>query len=145
MTPLTSEAHVPTQNGPQYLADLCRQLEQRAQERPEPDMTVDWNETDGTIELGWARGALRADETGLSLRAEADDEDPLGQVCELNEASRSASRACDQAQAGTPHAVTGASHGSRPSTASGSTRAGSGPMRRSPRSPTRTHAASSRP
>jgi hypothetical protein len=83
MTPLTSEAHVPTQNGPQYLADLCRQLEQRAQERPELDMTVEWNETDGTIELGWARGALRADETGLSLRAEADDEDPLGQVCEL--------------------------------------------------------------
>jgi hypothetical protein len=82
MTPLTSEAHVPTQHGPRYLADLCRQLEQRAQEPAERDMTVEWKET-GTIELGWARGALRADETGLSVVVEADDEDALGQVCEL--------------------------------------------------------------
>jgi hypothetical protein len=81
MMPLTSRAHVVTQNGPQYLADLCRQLEQRAQKRP--DVSVEWEETDGTIELGWARCALRADETGLSLRAEADDEDALVQACEL--------------------------------------------------------------
>ena len=83
MMPLISEADVATQNGPQYIADLCRQLEQRAQERPEPDMSVEWEEMHGTIELGWARGTLRADETGLSLRAEAEDEDALGQVCEL--------------------------------------------------------------
>jgi hypothetical protein len=80
MTPLTSTAHIPTRNGPQYLAGLCRQLEQ---ERPGVEMSVEWKETDGTIDLGWARGALRADETGLSLRAEATDEDALGQVCEL--------------------------------------------------------------
>jgi hypothetical protein len=83
MTPITSEAHVTTRNGPQYLAALCLQLEQRAQERARPDMTVEWKETDGTIELGWARCALRADQTGLSLRAEAEAEDALGQVCEL--------------------------------------------------------------
>ena len=83
MTPLTSEAHVPTQNGAQYLADLCRQLDQRAHERSDPDIRVDWIETDATIELGWARGTLRADETGLSVLVEADDEDALGEVCEL--------------------------------------------------------------
>ena len=81
--PLTSRAHVVTQNGPQYLADLCCQLEQRAQERRERDIRVEWDETDGTIELGWARCALRADDTGLSLRAEADNEDALVQACEL--------------------------------------------------------------
>jgi hypothetical protein len=81
VTHLTSEAHVPTQNGPRYHADLCRQLEQRARERP--DITVRWTDSDGTIDLGWARGALRADQTGPSLRAGADAKDALEQVCEL--------------------------------------------------------------
>jgi hypothetical protein len=83
MTPRTSEAYVATQSGSRYLAELCRGLEERAQKRPEPGMSVEWEENAGIIELGWARCTLRADETRLSLRAEADDEDALGQVCEL--------------------------------------------------------------
>jgi hypothetical protein len=83
VTPLISEAHVPTGKGAQYLADLCRQLEQRAHERPEHDVSVRWQDLDGTIDLGWARGTLRADETGLFVLAEADDNDALEQVCEL--------------------------------------------------------------
>ena len=80
---LTSQAHVVTRNGPQHLARLCRQLEQRAQERPVLDMSVEWDEMDATIEIGWGRGVLRADETGLSVHAEAEDENALDQLCEL--------------------------------------------------------------
>lgn len=83
MTAFTSEAHVVTQNGPRYLADVCRQLEQRVRERPGPDITVEWTDSDGTIDLGWACGVLGADKTGLSLRVEAYAEDALDQVCEL--------------------------------------------------------------
>jgi hypothetical protein len=83
MTPLTSEAHVPTPAAARYLEALCRQLEQRARERPQRVIRVTFAAPEATIELGWARCTLRADETGLTLRAQGDDQDALEQVCEL--------------------------------------------------------------
>ena len=79
----SSEAHVLTEHASQYIAQLCRQLGRRAQEQPQHAMRVEWTQTDGTIEFGWARATLRADETGLWLRAEADEEEALGHMCEL--------------------------------------------------------------
>jgi hypothetical protein len=83
MTPLTSHAYLPTPNGPGYLESVCRQFEERAQQRPERAIRVTLEAPEATIELGWARCTLRADATGLTLRAEGDDQDALGQVCEL--------------------------------------------------------------
>jgi hypothetical protein len=83
MTPLTSEAHVPTRDGARYLEAVCRQLEQRAQQRPERAIRVVWATPEATIELGWARCTLRADKSGLTLRAEGEDQGALEQVCEL--------------------------------------------------------------
>jgi hypothetical protein len=40
VTPLTSEGHVPTPDAAQYLEAVCRQLQQRAQERPERAIRV---------------------------------------------------------------------------------------------------------
>jgi hypothetical protein len=83
MTPLASEAHVPTPDAAPYLEALCRQFEQRAREHPQRAICVTFAAPEATIELGWARCTLRADETGLTLRAEGDDQDALEQVCEL--------------------------------------------------------------
>jgi hypothetical protein len=83
MTPLTSEAHVPTPHAARYLEALCRQLEQRARERPQRAIRVTLTAPEATIELGWARCTLRADATGLTLRAEGEDQGGLEQVCEL--------------------------------------------------------------
>jgi hypothetical protein len=83
VTPLTSEGHVPTPDAAQYLEAVCRQLQQRAQERPERAIRVALEAPGATIELGWARCTLRADATGLTLRAEGEDQDALEQVCEL--------------------------------------------------------------
>jgi hypothetical protein len=83
MTPLTSDARVLTPDGPRYLAAVCDQFEQRARQRPGNDIRVAADATEATIDLGWARCTLHADDTGLALRAEADDQDALEQACEL--------------------------------------------------------------
>jgi hypothetical protein len=80
---VSSEAHVSTQHGRQYLSQVTRQLEQRARAKPELGVTIERTDADATIDFGWARCALDADETSLVVRVEADDEDALGQVCEL--------------------------------------------------------------
>ena len=46
-------------------------------------MKIEWTETDGTIDFGWASCTIHADTTHLTLRAQAEDESGLRQVCEL--------------------------------------------------------------
>ncbi|MFL5829004.1 MAG: DUF2218 domain-containing protein [Solirubrobacteraceae bacterium] len=83
MTPSFAEAVVSTEQGPRHLAELCRTLEERAAAMPDRAVKVEWTETDGTIDFGWARCAVHAAATVLTLRAEAKDESALRQVCDL--------------------------------------------------------------
>ena len=78
-----AEAHVQTRQARRHLAELCRALEQRAQTKRQGDVRIECTDADGTIDFGWARCSIHADETTLTLKAEADEEDALAQLCEL--------------------------------------------------------------
>ncbi len=80
---MIAEAQVQTEHASRYLAELCRQFEQRAEAKPELGVHVEWTDTDGTVDFGWGRCTLRADESMLALRVEASDHDGLRQVQEL--------------------------------------------------------------
>ena len=80
---VTSQAHVSTVLGRRYLAEACRRLEERALANPELGLTVERTEADATIDFGWSRCTLDVDDTRLVLRATAEDDEALAQVCEL--------------------------------------------------------------
>ena len=44
---LIAEAQVQTQYAVRYLAELCRQFDERARRKPELGVRVEWTETDG--------------------------------------------------------------------------------------------------
>jgi hypothetical protein len=79
---MSAEARVNTVHARRYLGDVCRQLKHRA-ETKSASVQVEWTETDGIVDFGWARCTMHADETTLTLHAGADDEAGLRQVCEL--------------------------------------------------------------
>jgi uncharacterized protein len=81
--PLIAEARVETEDASRYLVELCEHLNQKAEAKPELGVRVAWTKGNGTVDFGWGRCAMRADEDSLSLRAEADDDDGLRQVREL--------------------------------------------------------------
>src|SRR3954454_5951773 len=81
--PLIAEAQLTTGHASRYLAELCRQLDHKAQANRELDVHVAWTDTDGTVDLGWGRCTMRADESTLLVRVEADDDDALRHVREL--------------------------------------------------------------
>lgn len=80
---MIAEARVHTGHATRYLSALCGQLEAKAQSDPDLGVRVAWTETDGTIDFAWGRCVLSADASGLTLRAEAADDDGLRHVREL--------------------------------------------------------------
>jgi hypothetical protein len=80
---LTAETRIETGNADRYLDELCRQLDARSHAKPELGVRVSWTDTEGSIDFGWGRCAIRARETSLHIRAEATDRDALRQVREL--------------------------------------------------------------
>jgi hypothetical protein len=80
---MIAEARVQTEQGPRYLAELCRQLDEKARSNPDLGVRVAWTQTDGTIDFGWGRCALSVDASTLTLRLEAADDDGLRHVREL--------------------------------------------------------------
>lgn len=78
-----SEARVETENASRYLAQLCQAIQQKSEANPDIQARVEWSETDGTTDFGWAGYTLQATPALLVLRAEADDQEGLEQVQEL--------------------------------------------------------------
>lgn len=81
--PVTSRAHVPTTHAHRYVAELCSRLRERAPAAPEPGLTVELTEAGATIDFGWSRCTLAADDSHITLQAEAEDDQALDQICEL--------------------------------------------------------------
>src|SRR5262249_37284037 len=93
---LTAEAHVQTDRPGRYLAQLCRHAQQvrrlRHSPRPHKDgdaqprptvQHVECAQTRATISFGWGRCTLQASPDGLTLRAEATDEEQLQNIQDL--------------------------------------------------------------
>ena len=84
----TAHATVATTRPGRYLTQLCRHVDHLSRHTdspqhlrrgepghtpPGPDTRVTWTDTAGTIDLGWGRCTLTADDNGLVLQAEAAD------------------------------------------------------------------------
>ncbi|MCX5555774.1 DUF2218 domain-containing protein [Streptomyces sp. NBC_00038] len=102
--PIT-EAHIETDRPGRYLVQLCRHFSNKGRHlghRPRtrhggetsagthaspgfrPDeITVEWSETHGMLDLPWGRCAMRADPGTLTLRIEAADEEDLRRFQDL--------------------------------------------------------------
>lgn len=88
----TAQAEIRTDRASRYLTQLSRHGSHMGSgviHRPRghngddarPQVrNAEWTDTDGVIEFGWGRCILRATETALVLRAEADDEAHLDQI-----------------------------------------------------------------
>lgn len=91
---LTTEAHIQTNDPSRYLVQLCRhaQLAHRIPHRrrsshdggdaqpPSKVQHVEWSQTRGTVDFGWAKCTMQATPGTLILRTEAADEDNLRRV-----------------------------------------------------------------
>jgi hypothetical protein len=80
---MIAEARMKTEQASRYLAELCRRLDQTGRVNPDHGVHVRWNDTEGTIDFGWARCTVVALPEALELHAEAADADGLAQICEL--------------------------------------------------------------
>lgn len=93
---LTTEAHVQTNDPSRYLVQLCRHAKQahRIRHRPRSHgggdaqplpkvLHVEWSQTRGTVDFGWAKCTMQASPGTLILRTEAADEDNLRRVQEI--------------------------------------------------------------
>lgn len=90
-----SQAHVATERASRYLAQLCEHTRKmsdpgshrsrghrRHGDGAEPPVAqhVEWSQTSGLIDFGWARCTLRASGSELALSAEAGDDQHLQRV-----------------------------------------------------------------
>jgi hypothetical protein len=80
---LVAHGRISTPQPQLELEHLCRQLAARAQARPELGVRVERNRSDVTVDFGWARCSMIADEATLAIRVEAQDEEALIHVIEL--------------------------------------------------------------
>ena len=86
---LTAEARIQTGQPSRYLIQLCRHATSinhkmlrhagRALVRPDIQQ-VEWSDTHGILDLGWARCSMQADPGALTVRVEAADEESLRRV-----------------------------------------------------------------
>jgi hypothetical protein len=91
----SAEAHVQTSSAGRYLARLCQHAgkmgrPQRHRPRahggtggPPEVLHAECSETEGVIALSWGRCALQADPSGLTLRADAADEESLTRIQDM--------------------------------------------------------------
>jgi hypothetical protein len=79
----TAEAQIRTESASAYLAELCRQLDERATTRGDVRVRIEWSESDGVVDFGWGRCAIHADPNALSLRVEANDQETVESLQEL--------------------------------------------------------------
>jgi hypothetical protein len=77
---LIAEARVETERSSRYLVQLCQHVSKVAEGHPQMQARVEWSDDRGVIDFGWGRCTLRAEPGALTLRAEAPDEETLGQV-----------------------------------------------------------------
>lgn len=77
---LIAEARVATERSSRYLVQLCRHIDLVAQRHPQMQAHVEWSDDRGVISFGGARCSLAADQSALTLRAEAPDEASLHQL-----------------------------------------------------------------
>lgn len=80
---MLSEANLQTAQASKWLAELCRQFQNRAAKHPEMGIEVHWSETRGSVDFGWGRCVLQAGSDALNLRVEADQADDLERLQEL--------------------------------------------------------------
>jgi len=80
---LTANVQVENERAARYLAEICRELGHRARTKPELGVRVESTDLHGTVDFGWARCVIDAEESMLRLRVEADDEAGLRHVREL--------------------------------------------------------------
>jgi hypothetical protein len=88
---LSAEANVATDRPSRYLVQLCQHVEQlhdravkhHGGEGPASDAKVEFSETEGSIDFGWARCTVRASRDTLTLHAEAPDEASLRRLQDL--------------------------------------------------------------
>src|SRR5437764_8480 len=80
---MLSEANLQTAQASEWLAELCRQFQDRAAKHPELGIEVDWSETGGSVDFGWGRCVLQAGADALNLQVEADQLDELERLQEL--------------------------------------------------------------
>jgi hypothetical protein len=80
---MLSEANLQTAESSELLARLCRQFQSRAAAHPDLRLAVEWSETRGSVDFGWARCVLEANRDALNVRVEADQADDLGRLQEL--------------------------------------------------------------
>src|SRR5438477_10189345 len=80
---MLGEANVQTTQASEWLAELCRQFQERAAAHPELGIEVAWSETGGSVDFGWGRCALHAGPDVLNLRVEADQADDIERLQEL--------------------------------------------------------------
>jgi hypothetical protein len=80
---MLGEANVQTTQASEWLAELCRQFQERAAGHPELGIEVAWSETRGSVDFGWGRCTLQAGPDALNLRIEADQADDIDGLQEL--------------------------------------------------------------
>lgn len=80
---MLSEANLQTAQASELLVQLCRQFQSRAAAHPDLGIAVEWSETRGSVNFGWARCVLEASPDALNLRVEADQADDLERLQEL--------------------------------------------------------------
>jgi hypothetical protein len=90
-----AEAHIQTDNADRYLIRLCQhasKMGSHLRHRPRshagggepPEIRhAEWSDTAGTLILNLGQCTLHADDSVLTLRAEAADEDSLSQIQHL--------------------------------------------------------------
>jgi hypothetical protein len=80
---MLGEANVQTTQAGEWLAQLCRQFQERAASHPELGIEVARSDTRGSVDFGWGRCTLQAGADALTLRVEADQADDLESLQEL--------------------------------------------------------------
>jgi len=80
---MLGEANVQTTQASEWLAELCRQFQERAATHPELGIQVAWSESHGSVDFGWGGCTLHARPDALNLRVEADQADDIERLQEL--------------------------------------------------------------
>ncbi|MCZ4101583.1 DUF2218 domain-containing protein [Streptomyces sp. So13.3] len=96
----SAEAEIPTDRASRYLVQLCKHFSNKGSAlrhrprvhagggRPVTEaeaalMQVQWSETRGEVDFGWARCTLRATSTALVIQAQAQDSDSLQRAMDV--------------------------------------------------------------